>query len=562
MTATTDADVLVVGAGPTGLMLANQLARRGVRVLIIDRHAGPARETRALGVQARTLEIYAGLGIAARALELGKPGTGANLWARGRKLARVSLGEAGSDVTAFPYILVLGQDDNERIMGERLHEFGLSVQWNTELLALDQKPDRVVATLRDSSGATRSVSVAWVGGCDGARSTVRELCGITFPGAPYEHVFFVADVEATGQMVPDEVNVYLWRDGFHLFFPMRGKDHWRIVGILPTALRNRPDLNFEQALPHVQGELGKSLHVGSCTWFSTYRIHHRAASHFRKGRCFLLGDAAHIHSPMGAQGMNTGLQDAYNLAWKLGLVLDGTCGEALLDSYEGERIPVAQALLHSTDRAFRLIVSDNWLAGLFRTQVLARVAKFVMNRRSVQRRAFLVVSQTGITYRNSALSESMAGLPENAPRAGDRFPWMKLRMKAGEAPQESIPSLDNTRFNLLVFGQSAPDSARLGELVQVHEVPRDPDNEAALTRAGIPLRSFYLLRPDGYIALCGVDLDGGAVAQYLSARLHLTSDNPKRSCTPSASRGDATPRRSSARTVSPAFPDRSTSVSS
>src|SRR5262249_18014316 len=154
--------------------------------------------------------------------------------------------------------------------------------------------DHALVTLRDTSGTTRSLVTAWVAGCDGARSTVRDLCGITFPGAPYEHVFFVADVEATGPMVPSEVNVYLWRDGFHLFFPMRGSDHWRIVGILPRALRNRPNLRFEEALPSVRGELGADLNVRSCAWFSTYRIHHRAASRFRSGRCFLLGDAAHI----------------------------------------------------------------------------------------------------------------------------------------------------------------------------------------------------------------------------------------------------------------------------
>ncbi len=521
MTAATDADVLVDGAGPTGLMLANQLARRGVRVLIIDRHAGPARETRALGVQARTLEIYAGLGIADRALELGKPGTGANLWARGRKLARIPLGEAGAQITAYPYVLVLGQDDNERIMGERLREFGVSVQWNTELVALDQKADHVIATLRDASGATRSVSVAWVGGCDGARSTVRELCGITFPGAPYEHVFYVADVEATGPMVADEVNVYLWRSGFHLFFPMRGTDLWRMVGILPAGLRDRRDLRFEEALPHVQGELGERLRVRSCSWFSTYRIHHRAASRFRSGRCFLLGDAAHIHSPMGAQGMNTGLQDAYNLAWKLGWVIQGLCGEGLLNTYEEERIPVARALLHTTDRAFRLIVADNWLAGLFRTQVLARVAKFVMSRRSIQRRAFLVVSQIGIAYRGSSLSESLPGLADEAPRAGDRFPWVTLRLSAGGPEQHSIPDLDNLCFNLLVFGQAAPEIAGLDGILQVHEVPPDPGNAEATARAGIPTLSFYLVRPDGYVGLCGQRLDGDAVKRYFGSRLRL-----------------------------------------
>ena len=244
-----DCDVLIVGAGPTGLMLANQLGRRGVHTLIVDRHAGPSRETRALGVQARTLEIYAQLGIVERALELGKRGTGANMWAEGRKMARVPLGDVGRRVTPYPYILILGQDDNERIMGDRLRDWGLAVHWNTELIELAQEPGHVTATLRNADGTIRRVDATWVAGCDGARSAVRELNGIGFPGAPYEHVFFVADVEMTGGMVADEVNVYLWKTGFHLLFPMRGKDHWRIVGILPPELRGKEGVRFEDVVP-------------------------------------------------------------------------------------------------------------------------------------------------------------------------------------------------------------------------------------------------------------------------------------------------------------------------
>ena len=188
-----DTEVLIVGAGPTGLMLANQLARNGVRALIIDRHAGPALQTRALGVQARTLEIYAHLGIVPRALELGKPGRGANLWADGRKMAHVPLGDSGRTLTPYPYILVLGQDDNERIMGDKLRDQGMTVQWNTELAALEQETGQVVATLNSSDGTARKITAAWVAGCDGAHSAVRHLSGIAFPGAAYEHVFFVAD---------------------------------------------------------------------------------------------------------------------------------------------------------------------------------------------------------------------------------------------------------------------------------------------------------------------------------------------------------------------------------
>jgi 2-polyprenyl-6-methoxyphenol hydroxylase-like FAD-dependent oxidoreductase len=194
--------VLIVGAGPTGLMLANQLARRGVRPLVIDRHSGPAQQTRAMAVHARTLEIYAKLGIADRAVALGQRGDAANMWTEGRRAARIPLGEIGQDLSPFPYVLMLGQDDNERILGERLRELGIQVQWNTELVALEQKSDRVEVELKQPDGSTRRVQAAWVAGCDGSRSAVRERCGIGFPGAPYEHTFFVADTTAVGSMTP------------------------------------------------------------------------------------------------------------------------------------------------------------------------------------------------------------------------------------------------------------------------------------------------------------------------------------------------------------------------
>jgi 2-polyprenyl-6-methoxyphenol hydroxylase-like FAD-dependent oxidoreductase len=518
-----DTDVLVVGAGPTGLMLANQLGRRGVRVLIVDRHAGPSRETRALGVQARTLEIYSKLGIVDRALELGRRGTGANIWADGRKTARVPLGEAGQSVTPYPFILILGQDDNERIMGDRLHDWGMSIEWNTELVGLEQESGHVSVTLKLPDGMTRKVTAAWVAGCDGAHSAVRELSAIIFPGAPYEHVFFVADTETTGNMVPDEVNVYLWRQGFHLFFPMRGKDHWRIVGILPASLQGRDDVKFEAVIPSLRGEAGAGLSFRTCTWFSTYRIHHRSAARFRDRRCFLLGDAAHIHSPVGAQGMNTGLQDAYNLGWKLALVVEGRAHAALLDSYEDERIPVARRLLNTTDRAFRLIVSDSRLAGLLRTQVLARVAAFAMSRERIQSFAFRVVSQTGIHYRKSPLSVSLDELPRAAPRAGDRFPWLRLKLRPDGSIEDLFEIVDDTRFAVIVIGQPSPPRGALafGDLLQIHVIPADPVNDAELARAQIPRPSFYLLRPDGHVGLCGARLEAAPVARYLSETLRL-----------------------------------------
>jgi len=512
-------DVLIVGAGPTGLMLANQLARRGVRPLVIDRHSGPAQQTRAMAVHARTLEIYAKLGIADRAVALGQRGDAANMWTEGRRAARIPLGEIGRDLSPFPYVLMLGQDDNERLLGQRLRELGVRVRWNTELVALEQKSDRVEVDLKQADGSTRRVSAAWVAGCDGSRSAVRERCGIGFPGAPYEHTFFVADTTAVGRMTPGELNVYLWRDGFHLFFPMRGENRWRVIGILPKSLRQRDGVAFDDVAPSIVAEAGAGLAFPHCDWFSTYRIQHRSAERFRDGRCFLLGDAAHIHSPMGGQGMNTGLQDAYNLAWKLAAVVKDDADPALLDSYAAERMPVAQRLLDSTDRAFTLIVSDSWVASLLRTRVIAKVAATAMKVQRMRRLAFRTLSQIGIAYRESRLSQSLAELPGAAPQPGDRFPWLHLRLEPGGPVEDVFARLDDERFHLLSFGQPAELPPDAGDLVRAWRVPSDPANDEALARAGIAQPSFYLLRPDGHVGLAGTRLDVDQIRRYLAERV-------------------------------------------
>ena len=520
-----DTDVLIVGAGPTGLMLANQLGRRGVRAMIIDRHSGPAQQSRAMAVQARTLEIYSKMGIVDEALALGREGTGANMWANGKWTARIPLGDIGKSLSPYPFVLALGQDDNERIMGAKLRDYGVQIQWNTELVGLQQQSEHVAVTLKQPDGSTRKLTPTWVAGCDGGRSAVREMNGITFPGAPYEHTFFVADTEVTGPMKANELNVYMWQDGFHLFFPMRGKDRWRVIGILPKALRTRDDLGFEDMVSDIRREAGAELSFKECSWFSTYRIHHRCAERFRDRRCFLLGDAAHVHSPAGGQGMNTGLQDAYNLGWKLALVVKQQADAALLDSYERERLPVAQRLLRTTDRIFRLLVSDSWVAGVFRTRIVARVMARAMTVERVRDAAFRTISQIGIRYRNSPLSEMLANLPEGAPKAGDRFPWLHLKLQPGGPGEDLFRKLDDTRFNLLAIGQPAPPAAALGvgDLIRVHAIPDDPVNTTELARVHITGPAFYLLRPDGHVGLAGRELEAAAVTRYLGAH-HVRVD--------------------------------------
>jgi hypothetical protein len=225
---------------------------------------------------------------------------------------------------------------------------------------------------------------------------------------------------------------------------------------------------------------------------------------------------------MGAQGMNTGLQDAYNLAWKLALVVQGRADAALLDSYEAERLPVARRLLETTDRAFRFVVADNLLAGLWRTKIIGRLVAFAMARPRIQGVAFRTISQIGIQYRKSALSQANGDVPEGAPRAGDRFPWMHLQF-APDAPAEDVfARLDDTRFNLLLFGQRPNGEHALGDdLLRVHVIPVDGANAAECARVGIPRHAFYFVRPDGHVGLCGTRLDPQALQRYLAERLHF-----------------------------------------
>jgi hypothetical protein len=215
------------------------------------------------------------------------------------------------------------------------------------------------------------------------------------------------------------------------------------------------------------------------------------------------------------------LQDAYNLGWKLALVVSGRADVALLDSYEEERVPVARRLLNTTDRAFRLVVSDSRLAGLLRTQILARIAAFAMSRERIQRAAFRVVSQTGIHYPTSPLSKSLEDLPNSAPRAGDRFPWLRLKFQPNGSVEDLFQKLDDTRLNLIVVGQPSPPEGalNLGDLLRIHAIPVDPFNDVELARAQIHRPSFYLVRPDGHVGLCGGYLDAAAVMRYVSDHL-------------------------------------------
>lgn len=510
-------EVLIAGAGPTGLMMAAQLLRWGIRPRIIDAKAGPSLQTKALAVQARTLEIFRQMGVADAALAEGWPARGVNLFGDRGRLGRVPLGDIGTGLSPFPYMLVIGQDRTERILGELLAAQGLEIEWGTRLEAFSVGEDRVQAVL-SRDGRMEAAEFRYLLGADGPHSTVRHGLGIDFEGDTYDHRFFVADLRVEGEAVEGELNIFL-SNRFHVLalFPMTGGRRFRLVGIFPEALHGIAQPTFDDLQPHLRQIVGERMRFGDVSWFSIYRVHHRVAQRFQRGPCFLLGDAAHIHSPVGGQGMNTGLQDAYNLAWKLALVLRGAASPRLLETYQEERRPFATLLVETTDRAFSAVVSRGPMAQLMRQWLIPAMAPRLLRLRRFQHLAFRAVSQTALNYRGARLSVDRLG---DKVRAGDRFPW--FHYSGGDV----FDLFSGTRFTLLALGDWQGRRAELDALRSDLIEPAIIPERAAYAAAGLA-DGVYLVRPDGYIGLCTEDLDAAAIRSYLSQMAGIGASAPR-----------------------------------
>lgn len=498
--------VLIVGAGPTGLALALWLTRLGVAVRIIDKTAEPGTTSRALAVQARTLEFYRQLGIADRVVDGGVSIAALNLWAEGKRAARVPLSLIGEGYTPFPFALIFPQDAHERLLIDELAEHGVKIERRTELLGFEQNEGRVRATLERPDGARETCEAEYLAGCDGASSTAREELGVGFPGGTYAGTFYVADVNATGAAVDDELHIDLEASDFLLVFPLKPKGRLRLVGIVRG--RDADDggkLSFDdvsgQAVEHI------GLSVTRVNWFSTYRVHHRVADSFREGRAFLLGDAAHIHSPVGGQGMNTGIGDAVNLAWKLAAVLKDHATPALLDTYEPERIAFARRLVTTTDRLFTVVTRTGLVARIVRTKIAPRVAPLLFRFPPMRDFLFRIVSQVGVNYRRSSLSEGASAYIE----AGDRLPWVSL-----EGGADNFAPLTSLAWQVHVYGELRggveETCAELG--LPLHVFPW----QDSMHGAGIDRAALYLIRPDGYVALADQLADRSLLKKYFTKR--------------------------------------------
>lgn len=511
-------DVVIVGAGPTGLSLACQFVRHGVDFVIVEKNEGLTPYSKAIGVHARTLEIYEQMGLAQTAIEEGTIAGKVRLLAGGEVRGQLELSYIGEGLSPYPFVLMLEQSKNERLLYEYLQNHRKEVQWKTELVGFEQNDSGVTTQVKTAEGESQTIEAKYLAGCDGPRSLVRHALGLEFGGSTFERMFYVADAKVDWQFSHDALHVCLSKETFVLFFPLKGDKRYRIVGVFPEEFaKDEGDILYEEIEEHVKKEAKLNLDIHDVEWFSTYKVHTRHANKFSQGRSFLAGDAAHIHSPAGAQGMNTGIQDAYNLAWKMALVLKGSAGEELLETYNEERLENAKHLLQTTDRLFQFVAGSEWFLEFLRTNVLPSAAKYILSLDVVKRLVFPKVSQIGINYRHSSLSQH-AGDEDFNVKAGDRMPYFLI---GGESIYDK---LHQPKFHLLVFSGAEGKSEELRtelesqypELVDFNYIQLDTQVAEAF---GSKDSFNLLLRPDNYVGFITTENSLSRLKVYLNEQI-------------------------------------------
>jgi 2-polyprenyl-6-methoxyphenol hydroxylase-like FAD-dependent oxidoreductase len=479
--------VLIVGAGPVGMTMASELARYGVPVRIVDKAAQRTDKSKALVVWSRTLELLDRSGGSAPFVAAGFKTEAVNIIAGDKVIGRVSMESVKSP---YPFGLMLPQSETERLLEERLHDLGVAVERRVELTSFKTNADGVVAALRHADGHDETFSADWLLGCDGAHSTVRHGLGVPFAGETLDSDWMLADIHMTGYPFPDtEVSVYWHRDGAFVIFPI-SPGRYRVIADLPPAGGQHPEPPTLEQVQSIMDRRGpQGLVAVDPIWLAGFRINDRKVANYRWGRAFLAGDAAHVHSPAGGQGMNTGMQDAFNLAWKLALVVRDTCDEHLLESYSQERSAVGDEVLKAAARLTAIGTMTNPVA-----QTVRNLVGHVMLGLSPVQHAFAnTMTEVTIGYSESQLNgPSLGGA---GPKPGERVVPI-----AGQVP---VGSLGTPLFALF-----AQKTTAVAELTKRFERLLDPDIRPPFHDGGI-----WLVRPDGYVACSS--RDANILAGYL-----------------------------------------------
>jgi len=484
--------VLIVGAGPVGLTMAAELRRYGVSVRIVDKAAHRTDKSKAVVLWSRTLELLDRAGCTGEFVAAGHRVDAANIIAGGQVIGHVNFADVDS---LYLYALMLPQSDTERLLEEHLGHLGISTERQTEMVSFEQTDGGVTAVLQNADGLKEVVATDWLIGCDGAHSAVRHGLGLTFPGDTLQSDWILADLHLTGYPHPaTELATYWHDDGVLLIIPMSAT-RFRIIadiGLSKDGPPVNPTLDQVQAIMDGRGPGG--MVASDPIWLSAFRINERKVGDYRAGRVFVAGDAAHVHSPAGGQGMNTGMQDAFNLAWKLALVCRGECSESLLDSFSAERSAVGVEVLKAAGRLTMVATMRNHTAQAVRNLF----GRLLLGLAPVRRAMVDTMTEVSIGYDRSPLNgPSSHGVDGPAP--GQRLPPV--------AGQTSVGSGDAPRFALFAANSSGASS-----LARTFPDLIDPAIRPALDPTGI-----FLVRPDGYIACVAKADDPGVVASYLDA---------------------------------------------
>jgi 2-polyprenyl-6-methoxyphenol hydroxylase-like FAD-dependent oxidoreductase len=510
--------VLIVGAGPAGLTAALELSRMGVGVRLIDKREAPATTSRAIGVQARTLELFEQRGLADEMVRLGNRARFGNIYGGGKRVFRFDFGHIKS---RYPFLLFISQEETERILREAVARQGVTPQWNTELVGIGQdalSPDAspVQGILKLADGSLERVAAPWLISAEGAHSLVRTTLDLPFEGHTREEQYALGDLLVAGHLPDSDFHIFSSDHGFMALFPMGG-EHFRLMASNPLT---QPSKLTEPSLDELQRIYDQRSHIPArfhdLTWSSWFRINTRMVSRLKVGRLLLGGDAAHIHSPAGAQGMNTGIQDMINLSWKLAMVTNGQAPPSILDTYEADRLSIMRGVLFRTDNLTTVIGTEN---PIVRT-LFNHLGPFIGGAELVQEVATAGMSQVALNYRNSSLSEDHTH--GGALRAGDRVPDMGVRLRSDSRWVETtlLSALDPSHLTLVAAvpdGTTLPPDLR-ASMPESHflEIAADARDAAPFEATFGKGGAAVLVRPDGYAGLTTpISAAAGHVATYL-----------------------------------------------
>jgi 2-polyprenyl-6-methoxyphenol hydroxylase-like FAD-dependent oxidoreductase len=510
--------VLIVGAGPTGLTAAMELSRFGIPLRLIDKAPGPATTSRAFGVQARTLELFEQRGLSVEMLKVGRKQMMGNFYGGGHCVFRLQFAKLNS---TYNYILSLSQAETERILREQLLRQGITIEHNVELIALTQLESAgsghsgVMATLNHKNGQLEKVEAAYLISAEGAHSTVRTSLGLKFHGKSLDSTYVLADLYIDGNLSENEVHIFSSNYGFLGLFPI-GECCFRMVASNPLSKTDKnslPQLNELQKIYDMRSHI--PLKFQTLGWSSYFHINSRMIDKFMHGNIFFGGDAAHIHSPAGGQGMNTGIQDMINLGWKLAMVIQGKASPELLATYDEERIPIIRQIIRGTAALTRVIVSERWIV----RNLFNYLTPLMMKSKFIQQKGSERISQIALNYRQTTLSENHPH--QGALRAGDRIPDLSVTLMPRDATEKERQAvklfslLNPSKFTLLCV--NIDDRISLHQdietklvkwqaMISVYQLMPYKESQAASDRfrdifATAP--TLFLVRPDSYVGFIG-----------------------------------------------------------